>query len=335
MTALPKVELHCHLEGAAGPSLIRRLAQRNNITLPDTLFTSDDQFAWTDFSSFLEAYDQASRAISTAADYRDVTYQYLAECAKETAVYVEIMSSPDHAATAGLSYEDHLEGIVQGIDDAERDYGITGRLIVTCVRHFGPVRALKVAEQVRSNPHPYVVGFGMGGDENAYGFGEFLPAFDLVHSEGLACTVHAGEWAGAESVREALTTLPVQRIGHGVRAVEDSEVLQLVADRGIHLEVCPTSNIRTGVYPSYGAHPLNTLRAAGISVSLNSDDPPYFNTTIGREYELARSEFGLTDDDLLETTQNALTAAFTDEATQARLLEKCAENSTAARHIQP
>ena len=324
MTALPKVELHCHLEGAAGPALIRRLARRNDITLPGTLFTPDDQFAWTDFPSFLEAYDQASRAISTAADYRDVTYEYLAECARETAIYVELMSSPDHAAAAGLSYEDHLDGILQGIDDAERDYEITGRLIVTCVRHFGPARALKVAKQVRSNPHPYVVGFGMGGDENAYGFGEFLPAFDLVHSAGLPCTVHAGEWAGAESVREALNTLPVQRIGHGVRAVEDSEVLQLVADRGIHLEVCPTSNIRTGVYPCYEAHPLNTLRAAGINVSLNSDDPPYFNTTIGREYERARSELGLTDDELLQITRNALTASFADEATQEGLLEKLA-----------
>ena len=152
-----------------------------------------------------------------------------------------------------------------------------------------------------------------------------MPAFDLVHSAGLPCTVHAGEWAGAESVREALNTLPVQRIGHGVRAVEDSEVLQLVADRGIHLEVCPTSNIRTGVYPCYEAHPLNTLRAAGINVSLNSDDPPYFNTTIGREYERARSELGLTDDELLQITRNALTASFADEATQARLLEKCSE----------
>ena len=231
------------------------------------------------------------------------------------------MSSPDHAAAAGLSYEDHLEGIVQGIDDAERDYGITGRLIVTCVRHFGPACALKVAEQVRSNPHPYVVGFGMGGDENAYGFGEFLPAFDLVHSAGLPCTVHAGEWAGAESVREALNTLPVQRIGHGVRAVEDSEVLQLVVDRGIHLEVCPTSNIRTGVHRCYEVHPLNTLRAAGISVSLNSDDPPYFNTTIGKEYKIALDNFGLDQKLLLSVAEDSLDAAFLD-TDRLRVLKK-------------
>ncbi len=324
MTVLPKVELHCHLEGAAEPSLIRRLAQRNNVVLSGQLFTPDDGFAWADFSSFLQAYDEASRAIATAADYRDVTYEYLATCAKDGGIYVEVMSSPDHAAAAGMSYEEHLEGIVQGIDDAERDYGITGRLIVTCVRHFGPARALKVAQQVRGHPHPYVVGFGMGGDEKAHQFEDFLPAFDLVHTAGLPCTVHAGEWAGAESVRDALNTLPVQRIGHGVRAVENPEVLQLIADRGIHLEVCPTSNVMTRVYPSYKAHPLNTLRDAGVSVSLNSDDPPYFNTTIGCEYDIAQSELGLTDDDLLQITQNALVAAFADRTTKVSLLEKLA-----------
>jgi len=327
MTVLPKVELHCHLEGAAGPSLIRRLARRNDIVLPEQLFTSDDQFAWTDFSSFLLAYDQASRAICTAADYRDVTYEHLATCAKDGGIYVEVMSSPDHAAAAGMSYEEHLEGIVQGIDDAERDYGITGRLIVTCVRHFGPVRALKVAQQVLGCPHPYVVGFGMGGDEKAYRFEDFLPAFDLLHSAGLPCTVHAGEWADAESVRDALITLPVQRIGHGVRAVENPEVLQLVADRGIHLEVCPTSNVMTRVYPSYSVHPLNTLRDVGVSVSLNSDDPPYFNTTIGREYGLAKSELGLTDSDLLQITQSALAAAFADNGTRVACMRHVAKLS--------
>ena len=115
MMAVPKVELHCHLEGAAGPALIRQLAERNNITLPDTLFTPDDRFAWVDFPGFLSTYDDASQAIRTAQDYRDVTYAYLIDCAIEGAVYVEVMSSPDHAAAAGLSYEAQIEGNVQGL----------------------------------------------------------------------------------------------------------------------------------------------------------------------------------------------------------------------------
>ena len=322
MMAVPKVELHCNLEGAAGPALIRQLAERNNITLPETLFTPDDRFAWVDFPGFLSTYDDASQAIRTAQDYRDVTYAYLADCAIEGAVYVEVMSSPDHAAAAGLSYEAHLEGIVQGIDDAERDHGVVGRLIVTCVRHFGPAQAMKVADQVCGSPHPYVVGFGMGGNELVHTFKDFQPAFDRVHTAGLPCTVHAGEWAGAASVNEALDTLPVQRIGHGVRAVEDKQILERLARESVHLEVCPTSNVMTRIYPDYNAHPFNVLRDAGISVSLNSDDPPYFATTIGREYEIAGSRMGLDDLDLIQISENALVAAFVDEVTRQQLRKK-------------
>ena len=322
MIAVPKVELHCHLEGAAGPALIRQLAERNNITLPDTLFTSDDRFAWVDFPGFLSTYDDASQAIRTAQDYRDVTYAYLTDCAIEGAVYVEVMSSPDHAAAAGLSYEAHLEGIVQGIDDAKRDHGLIGRLIVTCVRHFGPAQAMKVADQVCGSPHPYVVGFGMGGNELVHTFKDFQPAFDRVHRAGLPCTVHAGEWAGAASVNEALDTLPVQRIGHGVRAVEDKHVLERLARESVHLEVCPTSNVMTKIYSGYDVHPFNVLRSAGISVSLNSDDPPYFATTIGREYEIAGSRLGLEALDLVQISEEALAAAFVDQKTRSILLEK-------------
>ena len=326
MMAVPKVELHCHLEGAAGPALIRQLAERNNITLADTLFTADDRFAWADFPGFLSTYDDASQAIRTAQDYRDVTYAYLCDCAIEGAVYVEVMSSPDHAAAAGLSYEAHLEGIVQGIDDAGRDHGVIGRLIVTCVRHFGPTQAMQVADQVCGSPHPYVVGFGMGGNEQVHTFKDFQPAFDRVHTAGLPCTVHAGEWAGADSVNEALDTLPVERIGHGVRAVEDKHVLARLAREGVHLEVCPTSNVMTKIYPGYDAHPFNLLRAVGISVSLNSDDPPYFATTIGQEYEIAHSRLGLEDLDLVQISEDALVAAFVDEQNRSILLERIRRN---------
>jgi adenosine deaminase len=252
-----------------------------------------------------------------------VTYAYLTDCAIEGAVYVEVMSSPDHAAAAGLSYEAHLEGIVQGIDDAERDHGIIGRLIVTCVRHFGPAQAMKIADQVCGSPHPYVVGFGMGGNELVHTFKDFQPAFNRVHMAGLPCTVHAGEWVGAASVKEALDTLPVQRIGHGVRAIEDRHVLERLAREGVHLEVCPTSNVITKVYPNYEIHPLNELRDAGISVSLNSDDPPYFTTTIGKEYGIANSKMGLTVNDLFEISRNALIAAFIDERPKSELMQRC------------
>ena len=319
---IPKAELHAHLEGTAGPDLVRRLADRNAMSLPEGLFDTDGQFAWTDFLDFLRAYDAASSVIRTPLDYRDVTYEYLMECARDGAIYAEVMSSPDHAALAGMSYSDHLDGIAQGIEDARAEAGIEGRIIVTCVRHFGVDKALEVARNTVRHPHPLVTGFGMGGDEAGFPPGPFAEVFRIAHEEaGLACNVHAGEFGGPESIRAALE-LPVTRIGHGVRAIEDPALMAELAERGTVLEVCPTSNIATRVFASYAEHPLPKLMEAGITVTLSSDDPPYFHTSIGREYELAAKHFGFDDDVLLGLTRTALEAAFVDEETRQRLLAR-------------
>lgn len=321
---VPKAELHCHLEGAASPDLVRRLAQRHALELPAEIFDEDGNFAWSDFLHFLKVYDIASSVIRTPEDYRDVTYQYLMDCAAEGAIYVEVMSSPDHAAAVGMSYAAHLEGIVAGIEDAQRESGIESRIIVTCVRHLGPERGVEVARQVVAHPHRLVTGFGMGGDENSYTPRDFAPAFEIVHASGLPCTVHAGEVAGAQSVRDALDALPVQRLGHGVRAAEDPELVRELAEREVVLEVCPGSNIATGVYDTYSAHPLLALRDAGCRITLNSDDPPYFDTSIGREYDRASTIFGLDDNALRQVTLTAIDGAFTDVETKQKLREKAA-----------
>lgn len=320
----PKAELHVHLEGAAPPALVRRLAKRNNIELPEEIFGADGSFVWDDFLHFLKVYDAAASVIHTAEDYRDVTFEYLSACAAEGAIYVEVMSSPDHAATNGMSYMDHVLGIAAGIDDARAAHGIECRIIVTCVRHFGAERAVEVARQVAGNPHPLVSGFGMGGDEAGHPPAQFAEAFGIVAASGLPCTVHAGEWAGPDKIREAMDALPVTRLGHGVRAIEDGRLVEDIAERGLTLEVCPGSNLATGLYESYAHHPLPRLMAAGVKVTLGSDDPPFFATSIGREYEAARQQFGLSESDLLSLTRNALEAAFVDEETRRQLLARIA-----------
>jgi adenosine deaminase len=317
---IPKAELHVHLEGTTPPDLVRRLGERNGIRLPPAMFHDDGTFHWRDFIHFLEVYDAASSVIRTPEDYRDLTYEYLASCAAEGAVYVEVMSSPDHAAEAGMTYRDHLEGITAGITDAKREHGIEGRLIVTCVRHFGVERAMEVARQVVANPSDITVGFGMGGDEAAWPPAQFADAFNYVAASGLPCTVHAGEWAGPDRIREALETLPIQRLGHGVRAIEDPSLVQDIIARGVTLEVCPGSNVATGMYNSLSDHPIRDLMAAGVNVTLNSDDPPYFATTIGNEYDKAGSEIGLSPDQLRGITKAAITASFADQDTKAALL---------------
>ena len=208
VSGVPKVELHVHLEGTAPPDLIRRLAERNGLPVPEGVFAAPDRFAYTDFLDFLKTYDKAASVIRTGEDYRDITYEYLMSCAAEGAVYVELTASPDHAKLVGLSDEEHLDGIARGIDDARTDSGIEGRILISCVRNFGVEPALRVARYAAERPHPYVVGFSMAGDEENYPPAAYAEAFEIAAAAGLGCSVHAGEWAGPESVREALQ-LPV------------------------------------------------------------------------------------------------------------------------------
>jgi adenosine deaminase len=307
---VPKAELHVHLEGTARPALVRRIADRNGLALPEGLFADDDTFHFTDFLHFLRTYDLAASVIRTGEDYRDITYEYLAECAADGAVYVELICSPDHAAHVGLSDAEHFAAIAQGIDDARDAHGIEARILASCVRNFGVQAAEDVARRTVREGHPYVVGFNMAGAEDGFPPTDYRRAFEIVSEAGLGCAVHAGEHFGPMSVRGALELPGVTRISHGVRAIEDPALVEELAEREIVLEVCPTSNVVLGVYPDYAAHPLPALRAAGVKVTLGSDDPPYFGTTIGHEYEVAREHLGLDDAALLELTENALDAAF-------------------------
>src|SRR3954468_13769978 len=318
---LPLAELHVHLEGTAPPELIRRIAARNGLRVPEGVFASPDRFAWVDFLDFLRTYDLAASVIRTAEDYRDVTYEYLVGCAREGALYVELIASPDHAASVGLSDAEHYGGIAAGIDDARGDSGIEARILVAAIRNFGVEAAVDIARRHAEERHPYIVGFNLAGDEAGYPPAQFREAYEIAAASGLGCTVHAGEHAGAESVREALT-LPVTRISHGVRAVEDWSLVQEIAERQITLEVCPTSNVATYVYADYEAHPLRKLHEAGVNLTLGSDDPPYFGCSIGGEYAVARERFGFEEGELRAFTRTAVRASFADDAAKGTLLNR-------------
>ena len=316
---IPKAELHVHLEGTADPALIARIAERNRMHLPDGMLRSPHEFDWSDFLHFLQTYDLAASVIRTPQDYRDVTYEYLTACARDGAIYVELIASPDHATAVGLSDEEHFAAIAQGIDDAREDHGIEARIIATCLRNRGVEGAEEVARRVVAHAHPYVVGFNMAGDEAGFPPEPFGRAFAIAADGGLGCTVHAGEHAGPESVRGAIALPGVTRLSHGVRAIEDPALVEELAERGIVLEICPGSNVALGVYASFEEHPLPALHAAGVPVTLGSDDPPYFATSIGREYEIAREHMGFDEEDLLAMTRNAVDAAFADETLRAKL----------------
>ena len=218
-----------------------------------------------------------------------------------------------------LDPEEHLNGIAKGIDAAREDHGIESRILFTAIRNLGADQATLVARYAATRPHPYVVGFQMAGDEENFPVGDFKEAFDIAAEAGLGCTVHAGEWAGPESVRAALE-LPVTRIGHGVRSIEDPALVEELANRETVLECCPTSNVVLDLYPSYEDHPLPVLMEAGVKITLASDDPPYFGASIGGEYAICQEWYGFDDERLRTITCTAIEAAFCEKTLKQSLM---------------
>ena len=322
MTAVAKAELHCHIEGAAAPALVRRLAAKHGIDLGDII--DDGGYRWRDFASFLDAYGRVSSVFRTRDDFRALALDHFAALAAQGAIYGEVFVAPDIAADGGVSYDDYVGGLGEGIAAAEAATGIVGRMIVIGVRHLGPARVHAMAETAAANAHRLVTGFGLAGDETMHHPRDFAAAFAMAREAGLGLTAHAGELAGPESVRAALDHLGVKRIGHGVRAVEDPALVQRLAAERIVLELCPSSNVALKLYPDIAHHPFRRLMEAGVRVTINSDDPPYFHTTLAGEYDALAREQDLDDAALTAATRTAIEAAFVDEATRERLLARLA-----------
>jgi adenosine deaminase len=317
---VPMAELHCHIEGAAAPDLV--IAQARKYGVPVEPFIRDGAFVGGDFAGFLAAYDFAAGLFRTEEDYAKLAEHHLSGLARDGAIYCELFISPDHAARAGLSPAAYARALGAGIERANAKTGIEARMVVTGVRHFGVESVEAAARFAARCGHPLVTGFGMAGDERFGDAEDYVRAFEIAREAGLGLTVHAGEMAGWESVAAALDHLRPARIGHGVRAIENPDLVKRIAGEGVVLEVCPGSNIALKVFSSFAAHPFPALRAAGCRLTLNSDDPPHFNTSLKREYELAEKHFGLSRRDLAAITRTALEAAFVDARTRKALMQR-------------
>jgi adenosine deaminase len=315
-------ELHCHIEGAAAPELVERQAQKYDADT--SRFIRNGMFVWEDFTTFLAAYDFSANLFRDEDDYALLAEHYLTSLASDGAIYCEFFTSPDHARRAGLSPHAYTNALGEGMKRAKAATGIESRMIVTGVRHFGVESVEEAARFAVECGHPLVTGYGMAGEERFGHPRDYARAFDIAREAGLGITVHAGELAGWESVRDALDHIRPSRIGHGVRAIENPDLVKRIADEGVVLEICPVSNIALKVFADYDAHPFPALRKAGCKVTLNSDDPPYFHTSLKMEYDVAAMHFGMEPDDLVEVTLTAIQAAFVDEDTREALLAKSA-----------
>jgi aminodeoxyfutalosine deaminase len=318
VTPEPKIELHVHLEGAIRPHTLLQIARRNDAPLPVTTEEELSQlYEFRDFRHFLEVWVMTTNCLRTASDFAQIVVDYAAEAASYGAVYLEAIFSPAERMLRGITGEELFTGYAEGAVEAYERHGVTVRFTPDLYR---TLTDFDVAEQVANLSVKYadrgVVGLGIGGLEGASPLTPFLRSFDIARDSGLGLVPHAGEAGGPDSIREALGIGP-RRLRHGVRAIEDPELLAEIVERGIVLDVCPTSNLRTRVVPELASHPLPALVEKGALCSISTDDPAMFNTDLGQEYAIAAS--------LGMSAQAAYVAGLAgvlcDDTTRARLVE--------------
>ena len=315
----PKIELHLHLEGAAPPAFIRGLARQKHMDLAG-IFAEDGTYKYKDFWDFLKVYEAATETLKTPEDYARLTLAVLEESAASGVVYSETFLSPDFCGGRDIgAWREYLQAIREAADQAERTFGITLRGIITCIRHFGPEKARQTARCAADTAGDWIVGFGIAGDEKIGAPKDYAWSFDCAREAGLRLTAHAGEWGGPQSVRDAVHDLGVERIGHGVRAIEDLALVDQLAEQGIVLECCPGSNVALGIYPSFAKHPIGELYRRGVKVTVSTDDPPFFHTTMAREFDMLNRAFDWDDGVFAKLNQTALDAAFCDADTKTRI----------------
>ena len=308
---LPKAELHLHLEGTVTPETLVELSRRHD-GAPLELEKARTLYAYQDFSGFLLAFKAISEHLQTADDYELIAWRMLARLAEQGVVHAEVYVS------VGVVYywrrcefEPLFEGMERARVRAERELGITAYWIFDAVRHFGPEEAAKVfrkAAEMRE-VHPSVIGIGIGGDERRMGAEPFRELYAEARDAGLRLTAHAGETTGPESIWGALN-IGAERLGHALTAIHDKELMEILAERQVPLEICVTSNVKTGCCACVEEHPLRRYFDAGLMVTLNSDDPALFHSDLEQEYEGAQVHFEFTDEHLREMAANSIEASF-------------------------
>jgi len=320
---MPKVELHVHLEGSIQPETLLLLAERNNVTLPyRTVEGLRQWYKFIDFPHFVEIYLAISACICSPEDIEFIAREFLRGQAAQRIRHSEVTFSPytHYSTNRRIPFEDQLAALGRAREWAAGELGISVGWVFDIVRNVRPVEhGLTVADWAISGMKSGVVALGLGGLEAGNPPELFQEAFDRARAAGLPAVPHAGETAGPESVRGAIRALKALRIGHGVRCLEDPELVAELRDRQIPLEVCPTSNVCLGVAPSLAEHPLPRLRDEDLYVTINSDDPSMFNTTLTDEYLRAAQILGCGAEAIEQLAINAVRASLLPEPSRVEM----------------
>lgn len=333
--AIPKVELHCHVEGTVRPATVLELARRHGRSLP----TEDptELYRFDSLNGFLEVFWLVQSLIGDREDWARVAYESLVDAVPHGLRYREMFFTPARHLDAGQALADIVDGLSEGVEAAERETGVRCSLICDIDRSYGGAVALELAESLatlrRSGRADRVIGIGMDSTERGVNPADFTPAYDVARAAGLRATGHAGEDTGPENIAAALDALNLERIDHGVAIVEDPALAERVAAARIPLDVCPTSNIViANRYPTLADHPFRRMREAGLLVTINTDDPAMTDLDLGREYRAVADAFRYSFEEMCAIALEGIEATWLDDG-ERRALRASFETEIAA--IQP
>ena len=322
VAGMPKAEIHVHHVGSASPRIVSELAARHPGTVPADLDELKAFYTFRDFAHFIEVYLAVVDLIREPDDVRLLTYEVAADMAAQNVRYAELTLTPWTSVQTGIPIEAYVDAVEDARVAAERDHGIRLRWIYDIPGESGLPAAEDTLQFALRHAPETLIGFGLGGPEVGVDRPQFKEVFDQARAVGLHSVPHAGETTGAQTVWDALRDLGAERIGHGTSSVQDPELIAHLVEHQIPLEVCPTSNIATRAVDRLENHPIRQMVEAGVLVTVNSDDPPMFGTTLNREYEIAADLLDLDQLGIAELAKNAVRASFMDDADKATLAEE-------------
>ncbi|WP_460131739.1 adenosine deaminase [Pseudomonas sp. S1_E04] len=308
LNALPKAELHLHLEGSLEPELLFKLAERNKIALPwSDVETLRKAYAFNNLQEFLDLYYKGADVLRTSQDFYDLTWAYLLRCKQQNVIHTEPFFDPQTHTDRGVPFEVVLNGIAAALKDGEQQLGITSGLILSFLRHLSEAEAEKTLDQALPFRKAFVA-VGLDSSEMGHPPSKFQRVFDRARHEGFLTVAHAGEEGPPEYIWEAIDLLKIQRIDHGVRAIEDERLMQRIIDEQIPLTVCPLSNTKLRVFDDMAQHNILDMLERGVKVTVNSDDPAYFGGYVTENFHALYTSLGMTQDQAKRLAQNSLDA---------------------------
>lgn len=323
--ALPKTELHLHIEGTLEPELMFDLAARNNVTLPyKDVAALRKAYDFADLQSFLDLYYAGADVLRTGQDFHDLATAYLERMANENVRHVEIFFDPQTHTDRGIGFATVFEGLWAALTAAKARHGISFRVILCFLRHLSAEAAMATLTEALKY-RDRIIAVGLDSSERGHSPAKFKTVFDRARAEGFLTVAHAGEEGPPVYIHEALDLLHVSRIDHGVRCVEDSALVQTLVRRRIPLTVCPLSNVRLRVFPAMPAHNIVSLLRQGLCVTINSDDPAYFGGYLSENYLAVAQSFNLSARDIVQFAQNGVEASFLDPQDKTRLMTEIAQ----------